>query len=631
MREQLHVLHVEDLESDASLIRRVLEKAGYDVSSERVEDEAQMREALIARPWDLVICDFNMPQFDAPTALRVLQATGLDIPFIVVSGVIGEDVAVSMMRAGAHDYLMKDRLARLPAAVRREIGEARVRAERREAQAALRKSESLLRAVCDNTDDCILLKDLEGRIVFANPAALRAMGKIDGEVIGRTHAAVLADTSLATPIVESDRQVAERGEVQVVEEIVPTPIGNRVYMATKSPWSDGNGHVAGVVTISRDITERKRALTALRRSEERERARANELEAIMDALPLAAFISRDPECQTVLGNRKTYETLRLAAGTSLFTLDPSTGAAVPRIRQAGADVPLERLPMQLAARTRSAIENYSCEFVLNDGHRRQMLGNAVPLLDPDGNSRGSVAAFLDITEWREAEQALARTNDHLQRFASAASHDLREPLRTINAFTVLLSRRYAGQLDSDADLYIHFVCDAAQRMERMLDDLLDYSRVGSPSSASITRIPVEAALAETLSNLQALIADSGARVTHDALPSICYNNSQLIQLLQNLIGNAIKYHRPGEPPRVQIGCELGESDWVFSVSDNGLGFPPGDSERIFDVFTRLHGREYPGTGIGLAICKRIVERHGGRIWAESRIGSGSTFKFSVPL
>jgi len=260
---------------------------------------------------------------------------------------------------------------------------------------------------------------------------------------------------------------------------------------------------------------------------------------------------------------------------------------------------------------------------------------------------GRVWSFRDITERKQAEAALKRTlaeleksNRELGQFAYVASHDLQEPLRTVSSYLQLLVRRYGGKLDQDADEFIGFTIDAAKRMQQLINDLLAYSRVGT-GGKPLAQTDCQAILDQALDNLKTAIEASGATVTHDTLPVVLSDGVKLLQLLQNLIGNAIKF-RSDEPPRIHIRAERREcpatvplprpaEEWVFSVRDNGLGIDPQFHERIFVLFQRLHSKsKYPGTGMGLAISKKIVEQFGGRLWAESAVGQGATFYFSLP-
>jgi len=242
----------------------------------------------------------------------------------------------------------------------------------------------------------------------------------------------------------------------------------------------------------------------------------------------------------------------------------------------------------------------------------------------------------EIVERKRAAEQLKRTmadlqhsNKELEEFAYVASHDLQEPLRMVSSYTQLLARRYQDQLDQDAHEFIGYAVDGAERMRRLINDLLTYSRVGTRGKP-FGKTDCQQALQDTLANLQTAIDETDATVTHDQLPTVLADASQLIQVFQNLVSNAIKF-RGQAPPAIHIGAQRQDGEWVFSVRDNGIGIEPQYYERIFVIFQRLHpGDEYPGTGIGLAISKRIVERHGGRIWVESELGEGATFYFAIP-
>ena len=242
----------------------------------------------------------------------------------------------------------------------------------------------------------------------------------------------------------------------------------------------------------------------------------------------------------------------------------------------------------------------------------------------------------EVAERRRVEEELAqyadeleRSNQELQQFAYVASHDLQEPLRMMTSYLQLLERRYKDRLDSDADEFIGYVVDGAHRMQRLLRDLLAYSRVGTRGKP-FEPVACEEVLEQTLVNLKVAIEESDAKVTCDELPTVMADSTQLGQVFQNLIANAIKF-REEDPPRVRISAIKSDEEWLFSVCDNGIGIDPQYTDRIFRVFQRLHTREeYAGTGIGLAICRRIVERHGGRIWVVSGLGRGSTFCFTLP-
>ncbi|MBI4662825.1 MAG: PAS domain-containing protein [Verrucomicrobia bacterium] len=267
-----------------------------------------------------------------------------------------------------------------------------------------------------------------------------------------------------------------------------------------------------------------------------------------------------------------------------------------------------------------------------------------PLYDSRWKIVGIQAIFWDVTERKRAEEALAqkaeelaRSNAELEQFAYVASHDLQEPLRMVASYTQLLARRYQEKLGADALEFIQYAVDGANRMQQLINDLLAYSRVGSKGK-EFGKVDCAVILGQAIANLREAIEASAALVTNDDLPTVSGDATQLVQLLQNLISNALKFHG-SDAPRVHVSAALRdrpgaaeEKDWLFSVRDNGIGIDPQYSERIFVIFQRLHTQaQYPGTGIGLAICRKIVERHGGRIWVDSQLGQGATFFFTIPV
>ncbi len=282
------------------------------------------------------------------------------------------------------------------------------------------------------------------------------------------------------------------------------------------------------------------------------------------------------------------------------------------------------------------VRDYELAIRRRDGHVTPVLYNASVFREPSGAVAGVFAAARDITEQKRAEQALdkkaqdlARSNADLEQFAYVASHDLQEPLRMVANFTQLLADRYRDRLDEDGVEFIEYAVDGATRMQRLIQDLLTYSRVGTRGK-TFEPTDCNEVLGAAVANLQLAIEESGAVVTHEELPTVTADASQMGQLFQNLVGNAIKF-RGGAPPRVHVSARRQPFRWLFAVRDNGIGIDPAFADRIFVIFQRLHNRgEYPGTGIGLALCKRIVERHGGKIWVESQPGRGATFFFTIP-
>jgi PAS domain S-box-containing protein len=280
----------------------------------------------------------------------------------------------------------------------------------------------------------------------------------------------------------------------------------------------------------------------------------------------------------------------------------------------------------------------NCRLRRADGTYRWFQGRAVPLLASDGRALKWFGIFTDVHDRKLLELDLSartaqllRSNERLSRFAYAVSHDLQEPLRMIGSYTQLLARRNAGRLDSDSDQFIRFVLTGVDRMRNLIQDLLEYSRTGNEPLGITVTTDSSLILGLALQQLQLRIEETGAKITFDKLPTVVTNQDLLMRVFQNLIGNAIKYsdRRPAE---IHVSSERAASEWVFSVRDNGIGIDPQHHDRIFEPFQRLrHRGEYAGTGVGLAICKQIIERHGGRMWVESEEGKGSTFYFTIPV
>jgi light-regulated signal transduction histidine kinase (bacteriophytochrome) len=283
------------------------------------------------------------------------------------------------------------------------------------------------------------------------------------------------------------------------------------------------------------------------------------------------------------------------------------------------------------------VSDCSLEIRHRNGSITPVLYNASVYRDENREVIGVFAAARDITERKKAGEILkykleelARSNEELEQFAYVSSHDLQEPLRMISSYLQLLQRRYQGNLDARADKYIYYAVEGAFRMQNLINDLLEFSRVAT-RAREFEPTNCEFILNQVLSNLEVFIEENEAIVSHGSLPGVMADSTQLVQVFQNLIINGIKFHSE-EAPIINICAEKKANEWVFSVQDNGIGIDPQYSTKIFEVFKRLHNKEvYSGTGIGLAVCKKIVERHGGRIWVESELGKGSTFHFALPI
>ena len=374
------------------------------------------------------------------------------------------------------------------------------------------------------------------------------------------------------------------------------------------------------VRLQNEIGERERGERALRNSEAL-------YHSLVDSLPMN-ILRKNMKGEITFGNRRYCETMRkpleLLQGKTDFDLFP------------------KHLAEKYVADDHRVIETKQV-FEDVEAHRRTdgamvyMHILKAPVTDAVGKVVGTQVIFWDVTEKKQAEEALKQTLDDLERsnrdleqFAYVASHDLQEPLRMVASYTELLSKRYEDKLDHEAQEFVHFIVDGAVRMKALIDDLLTYSRLGMRSEP-FAQTSCESALKEALTNLQVSIDENGTLITHAALPEVHGDHTQLVQLFQNLVSNAIKF-RGDASPKVEITAQARDSEWEFAVRDNGLGIGPKFLEKIFVIFQRLHVREkYPGTGIGLAICKKIIERHGGRIWVDSQPGHGTTVRFTLPV
>lgn len=364
--------------------------------------------------------------------------------------------------------------------------------------------------------------------------------------------------------------------------------------------------------VNVEIVERRRAEKALRESEQYWRTLA-------EALPVLVWMAR-PDGFLDYHNQRWYD----YTGLTAEQLAGWGWQAVwhPEDLPEGHAYWLESLrtgqPYEYEARFRRAA----------DGSFRWHLIRAVPLRDQEGRVLRWFGTTTDIEEQKHTAAELQRINDELQQFAHIVSHDLNEPLRTVSSFVQLLAKRYQGNLDTDADEFIEFTVDGIKRMQALIHDLLAYTRVGGQAQ-TFTAVDCETVLTRVLGDLHLAIRDSAATVTRDPLPTIPGDATQLGLVFQNLIGNALKFRGP-ESPHIHVSARRAGKQWVFAVRDNGISIDPQQAERIFQVFQRLHPRKaYPGTGMGLAICKKIVERHGGRIWVESAPDQGCTFFFTI--
>ncbi len=495
---------------------------------------------------------------------------------------------------------------------------------RKQAEADLQVALTKYQTLFDMFPLGITVSDETGQIVESNATAERLLGigreeQSQRQIDGAEWQVVRPDGS-PMPVDEyaSVRALKKQRVVDNVEMGVITPAGVTTWInVTAAPLPQGQGQ--GVVITYGDITARKQAEEALRASEERYRG-------LFDHMAEGYAY-----CQMIFEDGVAQDWIYCEVNAAFETL---TGLSHVRGKRVSELIPgiRETDPDLFAIYARVALTGQHEKFEVFLKSIQQWF--SISVYSPA--KEYFVAVFDVITVRKRAEVALheaieelTRSNADLEQFASIASHDLQEPLRGVTGMVQLLQQRYKGQLDERADQYIGLAVEASARMQALINDLLTFSRVQRQGKSFIPTV-VGHALARALFNLQVAIEESAAVITHDVMPTLLADPAQITQIFQNLIGNAIKF-RSADPPQIHISAQNRDGAWCFSVRDNGIGIAPDYFERIFVIFQRLHARrDYPGTGIGLALCKRIVERHGGQIWVESRVGHGATFFFTLP-
>jgi len=494
---------------------------------------------------------------------------------------------------------------------------------RRAAERHLFQMEERYRGLLEAAPDAMVVVDQVGEIVLLNLQAEKQFGYSRDELLGQPVTNIIPEGFAERLIADDLRPAADALAQQIgtgIELIALRKDGSEFPIEMMlSPLTSTEGYL--VTAAIRDISVRRAAERHLFQMEERYRGL---LEAAPDAMVVV-----DQVGEIVLLNLQAEKQFG-------YSRDELLGQPVTNIIPEGFAERLIADDLRSAAGARAQDIGTGIELLAlrKDGTLFPIEIMLSPLTSADGTL--VTAAIRDISvrkaaaaDLLEKVEELNRSNEELAQFAYIASHDLQEPLRMVASYTQLLSRRYKGKLDDDADEFIAYAVDGATRMQRLIEDLLAFSRV-STKGKELVRTSSEEALEKALVNLRGAIEDSGAVVTHDLLPQVMGDVSQMVQLFQNLIGNAIKYQGEGTPAVHITAVRTRARVWSFTVSDNGLGIEPQYFQRIFGMFQRLHARDaFAGTGIGLAICKKIVERHGGQISVDSQPGQGSTFRFSL--
>jgi PAS domain S-box-containing protein len=623
------VLVVDDNADMREYIGRILSDAYH------VESASDGRHALahaIASPPDLVLADVMMPGMDGFELVAQLREQIPSLPVILVSARAGEEARLEGLQKGASDYLTKPFSAR----------ELRVRVDTRmELERVRRQAESTVR----QSEERLSLAAQAGRLgawdldvpnmhltcteqCRANHGLPPDAGITWDRLFQLIHPSDRARVQAAV-----DRTLNSAGELDVEYRCIWSDQTEHWMAARGRAFLDEHQQPLRMVGITLDVTARKRAEMALRESEARFRNMA-------DSSPVMIWVAGpDGYCNFLSQSWYAFTGQTEAAALGFGWLDAVHPEDRLQSRQTYLNAARRREAFRLEYRVRRQNGDYCWA-----------IDAASPRISPDGEFLGYIGSVIDISERKHIEDALRASesrlakqkdaleeavkelrllNGDLNQFAFAASHDLKEPLRMVTAYAQLLIESTRPHAGDEAAVCVRFIEEGIGRMHDLLGDLLAYTQVASPENLPTARVPIEDVLNTARANLKLAIEESGAVVTSSSLPTVRGSHSQLVQVLQNLIGNALKYH--GDlPPRIHVSAEPSGNDWRIAVSDNGMGIAPEYHQTIFGVFKRLHTKKIDGTGIGLAICQRIVERTGGRIWVESSPGNGSTFYFTAP-
>ncbi len=490
--KKFSILLVEDSLLDAELLLEALKASGLPFEARRVETGDRYKAAIAELCPDVILSDYSLPDFDGLSALKLARELCPDVPFIFVSGVMGEEIAIDSLKRGAVDYVLKHRLGRLAPAVERALREARERAERHRAEVALQGTAERLRIALDAAGLGMWEMDIATGNLEVTETFLQNFGQPSGTLLNYEIFRTLVHPEDLPDVVERVERAVQRGSTYQAEYRVLFPDGSIHWVAAHGRVIDRTASESGrLVGVTYDITQRKENERSLEKQ-------ARELEML---------------------------------------------------------------------------------------------------------------------------------NVDLRQLTYAATHDLQEPVRMISIYSELLARRHQTQGDPEIDLYFDNIQTGTRRMQALLRDMLAYTQIGYQSDRD-QFVDLNHVVTNVRRLMSLAIREASARIDVGALPTVRCADSQISQVFENLIGNALKYRR-GQP-HIRIDATLWEGEWVISVADNGLGFKEEYAEVVFGLFKRLYSSEFPGTGLGLAICKRIVERHGGRIWAKSREGEGTTFYFTLP-
>jgi PAS domain S-box-containing protein len=636
VEEQLRILMLEDRAEDAALTRDALRRNGLRFSFTCVDKKEDfIRQLNEAKP-DIILSDHGLPAFDGFSALRMAKERCPDVPVVFVTGALGEEFAIRIFENGASDYVLKHHLSELGPAVRRALHTAEETRRHRAEDEELRRDGELFRNLVEGVKDYALyMLDAQGRITTWNSGAERIEGYTAHEAIGQPIDLVFSHNEV---ISGKPRQMIERArrDGRYEEE------GWRVRRDGMRRWMsvvitairDPSGKLQGFVRVARDMTEGKRSEEALRHSEGRLRAI---LETALDAI-----IVMDSEgivhewnlaAEQMFGYKRTDAIGRRLSDLIIpvYLRDMHRRGLAQHLVQGGGPMLNRRIETvaQRADGSEFAVELAITESGTNGGTMFTGYISDITQRKQAEEEIRQLNAELEQRVRKRTEQ-LELANRELEAFSYSVSHDLRAPLRHINGFVDILQSTSGLALDEESRGFLNTIADSARQMGKLIDDLLAFSRMGR-TELRFAPVKLDTILGEAMRELRTDSQGRRVRWNIESLPKVWGDAAMLRQVFINLLSNALKYTREASPAVIEVKVVESPEEHVISVSDNGVGFDAAYAHKLFGVFQRLHAAyEFPGTGIGLAIVRRVVARHGGRVWAEGEVGRGATFYFSLP-
>jgi PAS domain S-box-containing protein len=637
MKKEIQILVVEDMPADVVLINHELRKGGLRFRVQRVTNGKELVRAIESGPPDIILSDHGLPDFDGFSALLLAQQRCPDVPFLFVTGSMGEEVAIESLRKGATDYVLKNRLDTLVPAVLRALRLAEERRRRREAEQALAESEDHFRTLVESVKDyAIFMLDTEGHVATWNTGVEVIIGYRAEEILGRSYDCLYPKVDVDQGLPARALEAATRHERTELEGWRVRRDGARFLASTViTALRHADGKLRGFAVILRDETERRRAAEDLRQSAARHTAI---VESAIDAI-----LSIDHEGIVREWNSAAERLFQYAreeaVGRKIDTLIAAPalmalykqGLAQYLVTGVGS---LIGRPIEMTARRADGTE-----FVIELGIARIAGSNPALYSCVIRDVTAQKAAVAEIGRLnaeleqrvRDRTAELETANNELESFSYSVSHDLRAPLRHIGGFVGMLQARAEASLDAESRELLKGIGTAAERMSRLIEALLTFSRTGR-ADLRRQRVSLDELVLAVKGEVQ---AEAGRRRIDwrvEPLPAVEGDAELLRQVLVNLLANAVKYTRPRALPRIEIGARRENGSVIIHVRDNGVGFDPRYIDKLFSVFQRLHpASEFEGTGIGLATVRLIIQRHGGRVWAEGAPDRGATFYFSLPV